>query len=128
MLLKKNPFKLLLPFLLLFCMCLDEKESVIKQKLDAILKDDLEAIIEDVEKESLLETPYFELLDYRDYKEGVYSRMAVVDFCFFNSLNKKITRKYRYYKRMGLWDRYYNKYYTIAPETDETNRKIEIAD
>ena len=122
-------------------MCFDEKESVIRQKLDVILKDDLEAIIEDLEKESLLETPYFEFVDYREYKEGIYSRMAVVDFYFFNSLNMKITRKYRYYKKLGLWDRYYNKYYitaplageasekieTTVPLTDETNRKIETS-
>lgn len=114
--------------MLLFCMCFDEKDSVIRQKLDVILKDDLEAVIEDVEKESLLETPYFEMLDYREYKEGVYSRMAIVDFYFLNSLNMKITRKYRYYKKLGLWDRYYNKYYMFFPETDETNRKIEISD
>jgi hypothetical protein len=106
-------------------MCLDEKESVIRQKLDVILKDDIEAIIEDVDRESLLETPYYDVLDYREYKEGKYSRMAVVDFYFFNSLNMKITRKYRYYKKLGLWDRYYNKYYMFAPNIDETVEKVE---
>ena len=127
MLFKKRIFSLLPPFMLIFCMCLDEKESVIRQKLDVILNDDIEAIIEDVDKESLLETPYFDLIDYREYKEGVYSRMAVVDFYFFNSLNMKITRKYRYYKKLGLWDRYYNKYYTVSPDIDETNKKVETA-
>jgi len=122
MALKKNPIKWLLPFCFLFCACLDEKEEVIRQKLDIILKDDLQAIIEDVAVEALLETPYFELVDYREFKEGMYSRMAVVDFYFFNSINMKITRKYRYIKRHGLWDRYYNKYYMIAPRADETSK------
>jgi len=122
---KKTSLRLLLPFLLLFCMCFDEKDSVVRQKLDVILKDDLEAIIEDVAKEALLETPYFVLLDYKKYNEGLYSRMAIVDFYFFNSLNMKITRKFRYYKRLGLWDRYYNKYYMIAPQADATNIEIE---
>jgi len=149
--LKKKSLKILLPFLLFFCMCFDEKDSVIRQKLDVILKDDMEAILEDVAKEALLETPYFELLEYKKYDEGAYSRLAIVDFYFFNSINMKITRKFRYHKRLGLWDRYYNKYYTIAPaagaadreaeaaeppadetnrniETDETNRKVETAD
>jgi len=109
-------------------MCLQEKDSVIRQKLNVILKDDLEAILEDVAKEALLETPYFELLEYREYKEGAYSRLAVVDFYFLNSINMKITRKFRYHKKLGLWDRYYNKYYMFSPETEETNKTVETAD
>ncbi|MCL2690214.1 MAG: hypothetical protein FWE57_10275 [Chitinispirillia bacterium] len=124
----KKTTKLLLPVVLLFCMCLQEKDSVIRQKLNVILKDDLEAILEDVAKEALLETPYFELLEYREYKEGAYSRLAVVDFYFLNSINMKITRKFRYHKKLGLWDRYYNKYYMFSPETEETNKTVETAD
>jgi hypothetical protein len=102
-------------------MCLDEKDEIVSKKLDIVLQDDLEAIIEDVAQDALLEKPYFEVVSYSEYKEGMYSRMAVVDFYFFNSLNMKITRKYRYLKKHGLWDRYYNKYYMTAPEIDETS-------
>jgi len=104
----------------LFCSCMDEKEEVIRQKLDVILKDDLEAIIEDVDKDALLDEPYFELLDYKTYDDGYYSRMAVADFYFLKSVSVKISRKYRYVRRMGVWDRYHNKYIMIAPKTDET--------
>jgi len=118
---KKNIFAMwaLLPLLLL-CVCLDEKEEVIRQKLDVILKDDLEAIIEDVDADALLDEPYFELLEYRVYDDGYYSRMAVADFYFMKSVAFKISRKYRYVRKMGVWDRYHNKYNAIAPKTDET--------
>jgi len=105
---------------LLFCFCLDEKEEVIRQKLDIILKDDLEAIIEDVDSSALLDEPYFELLDYKVYDDGYYSRMAIADFYFMKSVAVKISRKYRYVRKMGVWDRYHNKYNTIVPKTNET--------
>jgi len=108
--------------LLLFCSCLDEKEEVIRQKLDIVLKDDLEAILEDVELDALLDKPYFELLEYRVYDDGYYSRMAFADFYFLKADAFKITRKYRYVRKMGVWDRYHNKYYSIAPKTDETEK------
>jgi hypothetical protein len=42
--------------------------------------------------------------------------MAIADFYFLRTVSMKITRKYRYHKRLGMWDRYYNKYYQFAPE------------
>jgi hypothetical protein len=120
---KKIIFGVCAPLLLLlFCVCLDEKEEVIRQKLDVILKDDMEAIIEDVDKDALLDEPYFELIDYRVYDEGYYSRMAVADFYFMKSVAFKISRKYRYVRKIGVWDRYHNKYNAIAPKTDETEK------
>jgi hypothetical protein len=98
----------------------DEKDDVIRRKLDVILADDLEAIVEGVDKEGLLDRPYFELVEYKEYDEAIYSRMAVVDFYFLKSVNVKITRKYRYIRKHGIWDRYYNKYHTFLPETNET--------
>jgi hypothetical protein len=111
---KKNILYCALPCLLLLCFCA-ESDGIIRQKLDVILKDDLEAILEDVAASALLDTPYFELLEYREYDEGAYSRMAIVDFYFLKSIGMKITRKYRYHRRLGMWDRYHNQYYKIAP-------------
>jgi hypothetical protein len=100
------------------CSCA-EGDAVIRKKLDLILEDDLAAILEDVSKEALIDKPCFELLEYKEYSEGAYSRMAVADFFFMKPLvgmEKKITRKYRYHRRQGQWDRYFNKYFTVAPE------------
>jgi hypothetical protein len=117
---KKNILYCALPCLLLFCFCA-ESDGVIRQKLDVILKDDLEAILEDVAGDALLDKPYFELLEYREYDEGAYSRMAIADFYFLKSVGKKIKRKYRYHRRLGMWDRYHNQYYTIAPDENGTD-------
>jgi hypothetical protein len=107
-----------LPFTLFaLCFC-SESDQVIRQKLDIILADDLEAIVEDMPSESLLDEPYYEILEYRKFREGTFRRLAVVDFYFLRGVNMKITRKYRYHVRLGLWDRYYNKYYTFTPETN----------
>lgn len=114
-----------MPLLLLaYCSCA-ESDAVIRQKLGIILEDDLRAILEGVESEGLIDTPYFDLLEYRKYDEGVFIRMAVADFYFLSTINMKITRKYRYHKRMGMWDRYYNKWYSFTPEQDETETKTE---
>ena len=116
-----------LPVLLLsLCFC-SESDGIIRRKLDIILDDDLKAIIEDMPTESLVDVPYYDLLEYRVYEEGVFIRMAIADFYFLKGVKMKITRKYRYHKRLGLWDRYYNRYYNFSPETnagvnaDETN-------
>ena len=113
----------LLPLILIvLCVCA-EKEEVIRFKLDIILKDDMEAILEGVAEDGLLETPYVDLTDYNTYDEGAYSRMAIADFYFLRSIEDrtvKIKRKYRYHKRMGMWDRYYNKYYTVHGDGNET--------
>ena len=113
----------LLLSLLLLCFCA-ESEEVIRGKLDVILADDMKAILDGVDSEGLLDEPYFVLLDYRKYDEGAYSRLAIVDFFFLRTVNVKITRKYRYHKRLGMWDRYYNRYYTFTPDTQETDTRL----
>ena len=100
----------------------EESDAVIRGKLDVILDDDLAAIVDSMEPSALIEKPYYEMISYKEYDEGAYSRMAIVDFFFLKPLTggvtKKINRKYRYHKRLGMWDRYHNKYYTVVPEAD----------
>ncbi|MFP4165293.1 MAG: hypothetical protein ACLFVE_15070 [Chitinispirillaceae bacterium] len=112
--------KLFVPFLLLLCLCVEEKEEVIRQKLDVVLEDDLRAIVEGVTKKGLIEDPYFKIVEYESYEEGYYSRKAVVDFYFLKTVKRKIRRKYRYQNRLGLWDRYFNEYMPIVPQKDES--------
>ena len=108
--------KIILPMMFLVtCFCAEGEESI-RQKFDIIMADDMEAILEGVDPEALLEKPYFDILEYVEYKEGVFIRRAVVDFYFLNTVGVKITRKYRYHKRLGLWDRYYNKYYQFTDD------------
>ncbi|MFP4014621.1 MAG: hypothetical protein ACLFVQ_11075 [Chitinispirillaceae bacterium] len=109
----------LLPFFLFLCSCASEKEEVIRQKLDVVLNDDLEAIVDGVSEKGLIEKPYFEMIEYQTYDEGAYIRRAVVDFYFLRTVKRKIRRKYRYHGQMGMWDRYFNTYLPITPQTDE---------
>jgi hypothetical protein len=105
--------------LLLLASCA-ESEAVIRGKLDVILADDLAAIVDSVAAAALIDKPYYELVSYKEYDEGAYSRMAVVDFFFLKPLagvEKKIRRKYRYHRRFGMWDRYHNMYYTVMPDS-----------
>jgi hypothetical protein len=108
-------------FALLFSSC-DESDAVIKGKLDVILADDLAAIVDSVAAAALIDKPYYEIVSYKEYDEGAYSRMAVVDFFFLKPLAgmvKKIRRKYRYHRRLGMWDRYHNKYYSVVPGAED---------
>jgi hypothetical protein len=108
---------MLCSILLISC---DESDAVIRGKLDVILADDLVAIVDSVAAAALIDKPYYDLVSYKEYDEGAYSRMAVADFFFlkpFAGLEKKIRRKYRYHRRFGMWDRYHNMYYTVAPDT-----------
>jgi hypothetical protein len=104
----------------LACFSCDESDAVIRGKLDVILADDLVAIVDSVAVTALIDKPYYELVSYKEYDEGAYSRMAVADFFFLKplaGLEKKIRRKYRYHRRFGMWDRYHNMYYTVVPDT-----------
>jgi hypothetical protein len=108
-------------FIALLSVSCDESDAVIRAKLDVILDDDLLAIIDSVAAEALIDKPYFDLISYKEYDEGAYSRMAVADFFFLKPMAgvvKKIRRKYRYHRRLGMWDRYHNMYYTVVPGTE----------
>jgi hypothetical protein len=101
---------LMLSFLSLLSCSGNESSEIIRKKLDVILSDDLNAIIEDVSSEGLIEHPCFDLVFYEEYKEGNYSQKAVANFYFLKSINAKIVRKYRYYQKNRMWERYYNEY------------------
>ena len=98
--------------------CTFESDRVVKKKLLIILEDDLNAIIEDIPKENILDSVYYEIDSLIDYKKKSfkYSKRAVVDFYFFKKVKAKIVRKYRYVRQSRKWDRYYNEYkfYDIA--------------
>jgi hypothetical protein len=92
--------------------CTFESDRVIKEKLLVILEDDLNAIVEDVPEENLLDSIYYEIVLYKEYKKESfkYSKKAVVDFYFLKMVKAKVVRKYRYVRQSRKWDRYYNEY------------------
>ena len=96
-----------------------ESQSMSDKKLNAILKDDLKAITEDIKPENLADSVYYRITEKKVFHEGAYSIRAIVEFFFLKKARVKIVRKYRYHKRFKLWDRYYNKYHFI--EEDSTN-------
>jgi hypothetical protein len=122
---KRVRFSIILPVFLLplFVFCQKESEGLIKQKLTVILKDDLKAICEGISKENLLEKPNYNLVFYKSYDKGLYTRKAVVDFYFLKKVNVKIVRKYRYYGSKRMWDRYYNEYSFLSDSISSVPEK-----
>ena len=98
--------------------CSFESDRMVQKKLLIILEDDLNAIIEDIPAENILDSAYYEIDSLIDYKmeSFKYSKKAVVDFYFLKGVKTKIVRKYRYERVSRKWDRYYNEYtfYDIA--------------
>ncbi len=90
--------------------CFQETDEQIRTKLTVILKDDLVAIMEGIEPESLRENPRYEIVEYQRFDKGPYTRKAVVHFFFLESIQARIVRKYRYKAAEGKWERYFNEY------------------
>jgi len=97
-----------------------ENDAAARQKLHAILKSDLVAIISDVPKSSLADSLYYSLVFYQTFKKGDYTKKAVADFYFLRGIKVKITRKYRYVKEAGMWERYYNVYTFVEDAGQKT--------
>lgn len=90
--------------------CIDEPDGRVRKKLEIILEDDMVAILEGIADTNLLDSTYYDMHLYKEFKGGKYSRKAEVDFYFLKNVNTKIVRKYRYHRDYKKWDRYYNKY------------------
>jgi len=104
----------LILIVLLICLllsCGGEAKSRVKNKLDVILRDDLEAITADISPQGLADSLFYHIDEFDFYKEGKYSYRAVVEFHIFKKTKAYILRKYRYHKDARLWERYYNKYH-----------------
>lgn len=113
---------LIVLFLTLLIGCSEEGKEVVRKKLDVILTDDLKAILEDVPEQGLLDNPCYDLVLYKEYGVGNYSHKAVANFYFLKIPNAKIVRKYRYYRKKGIWERYYNEY-SFSPDSSSCRTK-----
>jgi hypothetical protein len=103
--------------------CSGESEQLVRKKLDAICADDLAAIIDSISAKDLLNKPYYEIVFYKSYAEGSYSRKAVVDFYFLKKVSVKVVRKFRYHRSIRMWDRYSNEYVFLHDTTVSTPKK-----
>ncbi len=118
-----SKIRILSVFVLMILMfCSNESNKVIRKKLDVILADDMKAILEDVPENGILENPCYDLVFYKEYGTGNYSHKAVAHFYFLKIPNAKIVRKYRYYRRTGIWDRYFNEY-SFSPDSSSCRTK-----
>jgi hypothetical protein len=90
--------------------CSRESEAYVRNKLIVILKDDLATVTNELPASSVADSTYFDVKVYKAYKEGKYTRMAVVDFYFLKGVNVKMVRKYRYHSQYRKWERYFNEY------------------
>jgi hypothetical protein len=105
----RNAWLLALAWSVLLCGC-GEGDNLISKKLEIILDGDLKAISADIPKNDLMDSIHYTIVSYKSYSDGMYSRMAVVDFYFLKNVKTKITRKYRYFISTRQWDRYFNEY------------------
>ncbi len=97
-------------FLFIGAGCIVESDKLIKEKLLIILKDDLEALVNDIPKENVADSVYYKIVSYKTFKTGKYTNKAVVDFFFINKIKVKVVRKYRYSAKYCKWERYFNEY------------------
>ncbi len=94
--------------------CSGESDELARKKLDAILQSDLKAIQEGIPDSALLESPRYEVVFYKQYDSGDYTKKAIADFYFLKNIKKKVVRKYRYHVGKRMWDRYFNEYCTYS--------------
>lgn len=92
------------------CGCLKESDTLIKRKMLVILEDDLKSVVQDIKKEGIADSSFFNIVEYKEYKGGTYTKKAVVDFIIFKDIDVKIVRKYRYHSGAKKWERYFNEY------------------
>ena len=87
-----------------------ENEKAVKGKLEIILRDDLEALCNDVPQSSLRDSVYYVIDEFQFYAKSKFSYRAVVDFYFLKEVMVSVERKYRYRAALGMWERYTNEY------------------
>jgi hypothetical protein len=104
----------LLPVLLLLILfgagCGSESEQVMREKLRVIAQDDMDSVIAELPEDSVADSAYYHILSFKTFDEGRYSALAVVEFHFLEPEIAVMVRKYRYYKQLGQWERYFNEY------------------
>ncbi len=97
-------------FVLGLCSGCGESDALVRRKLEVILSDDLASVIAEVPPSSVADSAYYVVREYRPFDEGVFSVLAVAELHFLKGDIAQVVRKYRYHRRFGQWERYYNVY------------------
>ena len=90
--------------------CAGEPPAQVRKKLDIVVETDLRAITVDLLRQSLADSVYTRVVEYKDFDKGQYRVKAVVDFFYLRGVHVKRSVKYRYVKSAGKWERYANDY------------------
>lgn len=87
-----------------------QNPDLVHKKLLAIAHDDLAGLIDEMPSESVADSTYYQISEFKTFDEGTYRAKAAVEFYLLKSVHTKVVRKYRYHHSQGQWERYYNKY------------------
>lgn len=90
---------------------------MIEKKLRVIADDDLMHVVGELPDTSLADTTYYSVVSLKTGIEGRYSAKAEIDYFFLKGVDVKMTRKYRYHRRLGMWDRYSNEWRFVHDST-----------
>lgn len=101
---------------LLLAGCAKSRDQVARERLEVILADDLQALVADLPAEGVRDSVYYRILRYVPNPGGRLSAMAEVEFRVLKGDPAVVRRKYRYYDRIGKWERFYNQYHHTEPE------------
>lgn len=96
---------------------IEESPQRIRKKLDVIVQDDLRQVVAELPDTSIADTTFYRISSYKSGIEGVYSAKAEVEFFFLKGVRVKMVRKYRYHRRLGMWDRYVNEWRFVNDST-----------
>jgi hypothetical protein len=102
----------------LLCGC-GESDELVRKKLGVILEDDLASLVGEMPRESIADSVYYVVTEYKTFPRSRYSALAVVEFFYLKGRPAKVVRKYRYHGSVGLWERYQNVYRFVQQESDE---------
>jgi hypothetical protein len=94
--------------------CAQKQETAVRINLEMILADDLKGMSEEIPVSEKADSSYYIVREFKYFpKDVTFSYLAEVDFYYLRNIKYKQIRKYRYYRSLQKWDRYFKKYENI---------------
>jgi len=87
-----------------------DSDTTIRNKLTAILDNDLKLAVEGIKPEGLSDSLHYVIINYESFEKSQYRIKAEVEFHLFKTVRVVLRRKYRYHRDKGMWERYTNEY------------------
>jgi len=85
-------------------------DETVRRMLDDLLKSDLSVILDGLQEDGVLDEPFFEIVEWRSFDEGIFRHWVEVHFYFLSDVRVKVIRRYRYNRRHLRWERFHNVY------------------